>query len=256
MRLGSSIYLCFHCTESCVDSVAWKVSELYQDRSTALERGHTLADKTCEIDLHVINPYKEPIASSATYSEFTMLQLNPLLWRGSCCDLRNSWVSSVPRQQKPGPAMPRHLRPPRSCCRAFFSTHRPRIAVPTFNLGPRVAATVTRQCPPPTHPSCACDPADLDIDRGTALRGTMPRYAPHVVIGTGATDWPSRIKFAPDGIASRLKPALKKHGDPFTPVLVTNSSLPEAPGDGGQARPACASFRKAGGSRSTTKASN
>lgn len=118
--------------------------------------------------------------------------------------------------------MARHFR------RALSSTHRGRIAVPTSNLSPRAAVAVTQQCPPPTHPTCSCDPADLDIDRDTALRGTMPRYASHVVIGTGATDWPSRIEFAPDGVASRLKRSLKKHGDPFSPVLVTNSSLPAA----------------------------
>lgn len=37
-------------------------------------------------------------------------------------------------------------------------------------------------------------PEGLDIDRGRALMGTMPRYAKHVVVRTGRDDWGRRIE--------------------------------------------------------------
>ena len=60
--------------------MVWKASELYQDRSTALERGYVLADKAYEIDPHVISPYKDPVASGTTYTEFNFKHVQVRLW--------------------------------------------------------------------------------------------------------------------------------------------------------------------------------
>ena len=64
--------------------MVWKASELYQDRSTALERGYVLADKAYEIDPHVISPYKDLVASSTTYTEFSFKHVQVRLWIEQC----------------------------------------------------------------------------------------------------------------------------------------------------------------------------
>lgn len=37
-------------------------------------------------------------------------------------------------------------------------------------------------------------PESLDIDRSSALNGTMPPYSSHVLVHTGQHDWKSKIE--------------------------------------------------------------
>jgi hypothetical protein len=92
---------------------------------------------------------------------------------------------------------------------------------------------ITKSCP---YPTCKCQqmPEGLDIDYKRKLQGTAARYSEHVLIRTGAQDWPSRIEDDENNpLARDLKALLKREmlksiltkGN----VLVTNSSFSVSP---------------------------
>ncbi len=77
-------------------------------------------------------------------------------------------------------------------------------------------------------------PAGLPIDHKTRLSGLIGAYNEHVLVCTGADDWPSRIEDAHSGdnLAADLKELFGRGGaysDPYHHVSVLNASFPPAP---------------------------
>ena len=64
----------------------------------------------------------------------------------------------------------------------------------------------------PTQRPCHCsETPNLDIDRLSPLKGTMPIYNTQVLISTGKCDWNNKIEFE-EGLAADLKGVLGRAG--------------------------------------------
>ncbi|RMZ90117.1 hypothetical protein DV736_g2638, partial [Chaetothyriales sp. CBS 134916] len=72
-------------------------------------------------------------------------------------------------------------------------------------------------CPAPTCP-CSATPPNLDIDQKTPLNGTIAAYQKHILVGSGQTDWLSKIENEKHGsdwghLVAELKRAVGRRGE-------------------------------------------
>lgn len=89
--------------------------------------------------------------------------------------------------------------------------NRPKLPFSTYSL--KYDAKANANSPsPPAQRQCHCSEIpNLDIDRGTPLKGTMPKYNTQVLVSTGKHDWNSKIE-SEEGLAADLKGVLGRAG--------------------------------------------
>ncbi len=102
--------------------------------------------------------------------------------------------------------------------RSYSALSQPRAS--TLRKSPPSPFPVISSCPSPTCP-CSATPPDLDIDRSKPLHGTIAPYAEQILIGTGRSDWSSRIEEDGDAVFVRELKGLLGRGGKYSDVNST-----------------------------------